>query len=166
MMTIKTRGTKRVILARFELGLCKAVPEIVMGKVDGPRCPEGASARPDRHAHALPAAAVLEELGVSLESGLDEDEALSRLSRYGANSTAPQPSRSSWELVLQEPGSGPCDLKQADRHIAEMDTSSIQSWTDESGDADTPSPAPPLCLLFPMKGRAGVIGHVSPRLWT
>ena len=73
-----------------------------MGKVDGPRCPEGASAPPDRHAHALPAAAVLEELGVSLESGLDEDEALSRLSRYGANSTDPQPSRSSWELVLHQ----------------------------------------------------------------
>jgi serine phosphatase RsbU (regulator of sigma subunit) len=67
-----------------------------------------------------------------------------------------------WELVLQEPGAGGFDLVQADRRVAEEDASSIQSWTEE-GEADSPAPAPPLCLLFPMKGKTGVIGHVHLR---
>lgn len=73
-----------------------------MRKVDGSRCPEGANAPHDKHAHALTPYAVLKELGVSMESGLDEDEALSRRRRYGANATDPRPPKSSWELVLHQ----------------------------------------------------------------
>jgi Ca2+-transporting ATPase len=73
-----------------------------MRKVDGPRCPDGASAPHDSHAHALPSSAVLEQLGVSLESGLDEDEALARRRRYGANAIEPRPPKGAWELVLHQ----------------------------------------------------------------
>jgi serine phosphatase RsbU (regulator of sigma subunit) len=69
-----------------------------------------------------------------------------------------------WELIAQdeytaarfEPG-------QAARRVTDPDASSIQSWTEACDSDDTPSPAPPLCLLFPMKGRSGVIGHVYLR---
>jgi len=45
--------------------------------------------------------------------------------------------------------------------------SDVQSWTRQAQNRDTPGPVPPLCLLFPMKGRGGIIGHVfvqRPRL--
>jgi len=69
-----------------------------------------------------------------------------------------------WELVLQDgaPASG-FDLERIDGRIADPDASSIQSWTEEVNSVETPSPSPPLCLLFPMRGRAGVIGHVYLR---
>jgi serine phosphatase RsbU (regulator of sigma subunit) len=69
-----------------------------------------------------------------------------------------------WELVVQDaPPAADFDLEQVDQRVAEEDASSIQSWTEETAGEETPSPEPPLCLLFPMKGRAGVIGHVYVR---
>jgi serine phosphatase RsbU (regulator of sigma subunit) len=61
-----------------------------------------------------------------------------------------------WELVLHDefplpPG---FDLEEVDRRVGEQDSSSIQTWTEGSG---------PVSLLFPMKGRAGIIGHIYLR---
>jgi serine phosphatase RsbU (regulator of sigma subunit) len=66
-----------------------------------------------------------------------------------------------WEIVQTE--SGNLALKHLDEagQRASEDHSSFQSWTPvREGDGDTPSPVPPTCLLFPMKGRSGIIGHV------
>jgi serine phosphatase RsbU (regulator of sigma subunit) len=70
-----------------------------------------------------------------------------------------------WELVQHDERSLPpgFDLEQVDRRLSDSDASSVQSWTEEGPDEETPHPAPPLCLLFPMKGRAGILGHVYVR---
>ena len=73
-----------------------------MRKVEAPRCPDDAGVPGDNQAHALPPAAVLDALDVSLENGLDEDEALSRRRRHGTNETVPRPPKSPWELVLHQ----------------------------------------------------------------
>jgi hypothetical protein len=38
--------------------------------------------------------------------------------------------------------------------------SDIQSWVDGCDKEQTPNPVSPYCILFPMKGRSGIIGHV------
>jgi serine phosphatase RsbU (regulator of sigma subunit) len=67
-----------------------------------------------------------------------------------------------WDVILcPEGGPGePCLEEATERARAEE--SDVQRWTRAAagGEADTPAPAPPLCLLFPMKGRSGIIGHV------
>lgn len=67
-----------------------------------------------------------------------------------------------WEIVQgDEPNTVlKGQLHDADEKVAE-DHSTLHMWT-PAGDAegDTPQPSPPLCLLFPMRGRAGYIGHV------
>jgi serine phosphatase RsbU (regulator of sigma subunit) len=72
-----------------------------------------------------------------------------------------------WELVLHDDSPLPpgFDLEEVDRRVSEQDSSSIQTWTEGEGLAaeSTPCPAPPLSLLFPMKGRAGIIGHIYLR---
>jgi serine phosphatase RsbU (regulator of sigma subunit) len=69
-----------------------------------------------------------------------------------------------WELVVQEPSAGGgVDLERVDQRVTDPDASSIQSWVEEPATEETPTPAPPLCLLFPMRGRACVIGHVYLR---
>ena len=53
-------------------------------------------------------------------------------------------------------------IAEAEQKVSE-DHSSFQSWTPlrtKASGEDTPSPTPPLCLLFPMKGRNGILGHV------
>ena len=51
-------------------------------------------------------------------------------------------------------------IAEAEQKVSE-DHSSFQSWTPlRANSEDTPSPTPPLCLLFPMKGRSGILGHV------
>lgn len=67
-----------------------------------------------------------------------------------------------WELVQVPEGSAEMKLHlhEADKRVAE-DHSSIQTWSPcPAGNGETPSPSPPQCLLFPMRGRPGVIGHV------
>jgi Ca2+-transporting ATPase len=73
-----------------------------MSEVEAPRCPDDAGVPGGNQAHALPPSAVLASLGVSLESGLDDNEALSRQRRYGQNATEPRPQKSAWELVLHQ----------------------------------------------------------------
>jgi serine phosphatase RsbU (regulator of sigma subunit) len=51
-------------------------------------------------------------------------------------------------------------INEAEDKVSE-DHSSFQAWTPfRPSNEDTPSPTPPLCLLFPMKGRSGILGHV------
>jgi serine phosphatase RsbU (regulator of sigma subunit)/pSer/pThr/pTyr-binding forkhead associated (FHA) protein len=66
-----------------------------------------------------------------------------------------------WQTVLgakegssPEP-SGP-ELMQ--RLMAE--DSEVKTWMPESGPNDTPRPCVPTCLLFPMKGRGTILGHL------
>jgi serine phosphatase RsbU (regulator of sigma subunit) len=65
-----------------------------------------------------------------------------------------------WDVILCPDGDAdePC-LKDADLRVQSED-SDVQCWSGETLDVDTPGPVPPLSLLFPMKGRSGVIGHV------
>lgn len=73
-----------------------------------------------------------------------------------------------WEIILTEDQQAELKshLEDADQKVAE-DHSSFHSWVpgaDQKGQGDkqneTPTPTPPTCLLFPMKGRTGIIGHV------
>jgi serine phosphatase RsbU (regulator of sigma subunit) len=66
-----------------------------------------------------------------------------------------------WEIVLGDnPDPALPQLEEADAKVAE-DHSSFHTWTAPNGsNGDTPSPSPPLCMLYPMKGRSGLIGHV------
>jgi serine phosphatase RsbU (regulator of sigma subunit) len=76
-----------------------------------------------------------------------------------------------WEVVLSDqPENGADDhsLEEAGRRASEED-SDLQSWIAESsagrGAAKAPEGAP-LCMLFPIKGRSSILGHVliqSPR---
>ncbi|HJT79372.1 MAG TPA: SpoIIE family protein phosphatase [Gemmataceae bacterium] len=68
-----------------------------------------------------------------------------------------------WEVVCDQagaPAAQPC-LAEADQHVGE-DDSSVLTWG-AAANGDAASPLPPLCLLFPIKGRSAVIGHVFVR---
>ncbi len=67
-----------------------------------------------------------------------------------------------WEVLLGERTVGnahPTEMDEADKRVR-ADDSEVQMWNPAGRDGDTPSPATLLCLLFPMKGRSGIIGHV------
>ncbi len=72
-----------------------------------------------------------------------------------------------WDVILCPEGeSSETRLEEASART-EAEESEIQCWAPQSDESDTPGPVPPLCLLFPMKGRSGIIGHVyvyRPRL--
>jgi hypothetical protein len=62
-----------------------------------------------------------------------------------------------WELTLPDQGANPpCCLHDADRYLQGED-SDVRVWDLQGAPA---SPLPPVCLLFPIKGRAHVLGHV------
>ena len=66
-----------------------------------------------------------------------------------------------WEIVSapeRERGS-PLSLEDANRHLKE-DNPAVVSWRQAGPDDETPTGTPPLCLLFPLRGRDGGIGHV------
>ena len=67
--------------------------------------------------------------------------------------------RYNW-VVVAGPGARPDDsfLNDALRHAS--DESEIKAWTPQRSNGSTPGSVPPLSLLFPMKGRSGVIGQV------
>jgi serine phosphatase RsbU (regulator of sigma subunit) len=83
-----------------------------------------------------------------------------------ANAPGP-PGRYHWDVILTpESGAGEPCLEEASARVQSED-SDVQSWSRQVPEGDTPGPVPPLCLLFPMKGRSGIIGHVylhRPRL--
>jgi hypothetical protein len=67
-----------------------------------------------------------------------------------------------WEVIRRADGQGAAEplLGQAEEHLSEAE-SQVQSWTQPGERAgDVPTVEPSQCLLFPMKGRSGVIGHV------
>jgi serine phosphatase RsbU (regulator of sigma subunit) len=72
-----------------------------------------------------------------------------------------------WDVILgPERECGEPRLEEASART-QAEESDIQCWAGECSDSDTPGPVPALCLLFPMKGRSGIIGHVyvhRPRL--
>lgn len=68
----------------------------------------------------------------------------------------------SWEIVQTEEGEAELrpQLREADEKVAE-DHSSFHSWIPgKTSSAETPAPDKSTCLLFPIKGRASIIGHV------
>jgi serine phosphatase RsbU (regulator of sigma subunit) len=70
-----------------------------------------------------------------------------------------------WDVILCPDGE--LSLEEASSR-ARSEDSEVQCWTrPPTTDGDTPGPVPPLCVLFPMKGRSGIIGHAylcRPRL--
>jgi serine phosphatase RsbU (regulator of sigma subunit) len=78
---------------------------------------------------------------------------------------APGPrDRYRWDVILCAEGEPLLDDASS---RAQGDDSDVQCWSRPVPDGDTPGPVPPLCVLFPMKGRSGIIGHVyvhRPRL--
>jgi serine phosphatase RsbU (regulator of sigma subunit) len=103
----------------------------------------------------------------------DPPQVLERLAREFRRICQPQllaiglarPKGYTWEVVLgEDSGSGiQPSLDDASNHLLEEDSSAILSWTTSPPEIETPTPSPPACLLFPMKGRAGRIGHVYVR---
>jgi serine phosphatase RsbU (regulator of sigma subunit) len=70
-----------------------------------------------------------------------------------------------WDLVLsgETNNQSSLDLEEADRRISEESISSVQAWLPGHANAPTDAPGAPnraLNLLLPMKGRAGIVGHV------
>jgi sigma-B regulation protein RsbU (phosphoserine phosphatase) len=70
-----------------------------------------------------------------------------------------------WDLVFAEEtyAQSSLDLQEADRRISEENISSVQAWLPGHSSAPTDGPNTPsraLNLLLPMKGRAGIVGHV------
>jgi hypothetical protein len=70
-----------------------------------------------------------------------------------------------WALVLSDDATerSSFELDEADRRITEEDSSSVQAWVPgHSSPANDPAnfPTGSLNLLLPMKGRAGIVGHV------
>jgi sigma-B regulation protein RsbU (phosphoserine phosphatase) len=75
------------------------------------------------------------------------------------------PERYSWELIQDSDGNPMTDLRLLEeaRARAAGEESGVQSWAPSTTTEEPPSAVPPLCLLFPMKGRTGIIGHVFIR---
>jgi hypothetical protein len=75
-----------------------------------------------------------------------------------------RPDGYTWEAVLDHGAAEASKpyLDEADRHIDDEE-SSVQTWAAGVTNGDTPSALPPLCLLFPIKGRTAVVGHVFVR---
>jgi phosphoserine phosphatase RsbU/P len=66
-----------------------------------------------------------------------------------------------WEIILgpqQEEGSS-LSLEDATRYAKE-NPPAVVTWRRAVPESETPSSNPPLCLLFPLRGRDGGIGHV------
>ncbi len=65
-----------------------------------------------------------------------------------------------WDVILC-PGGEPTPPHLDDAGArTQTEDSDMQCWAGRLDDHDTPGPVPPLCMLFPMKGRSGIIGHV------
>jgi sigma-B regulation protein RsbU (phosphoserine phosphatase) len=129
---------------------------------------------------AAPDPAWLEQLQVFQRNLFRLDEpghVLERLAREFQHFLQPKllavgisrPEGYTWELVLHEEAGGQesFDLEEADRKITEEGISSVQSWlpgnrekTTQIQPGEVATAAGPMSLLLPMKGRAGVVGHV------
>ncbi len=67
-----------------------------------------------------------------------------------------------WEVIASDQPFDDVDgsLQFASRLTSSDDSTDIQSWHDGVKEDDTPSPNNRYCMLFRMKGRGGIIGHV------
>jgi hypothetical protein len=112
----------------------------------------------------------LEQLQVFQRALLRVEEArqvLERLAGEFARIVQPQlvavglsgPEEYRWELTLPDQGGAPCCLREADRYVQGED-SDVRVWNLQGHNGGTSSPLPPVCLLFPIKGRVHVLGHV------
>jgi hypothetical protein len=65
-----------------------------------------------------------------------------------------------WEITVGEAGGGatPC-FREADRYLQAED-SDVRTWTMQGNNGASPAALPPVCLLFPIKGRTAILGHV------
>jgi serine phosphatase RsbU (regulator of sigma subunit) len=73
-----------------------------------------------------------------------------------------------WEVVVPEQAR-PALLMQAPELSKRLtpDESDVKTWSEQGSNGDTPCSTAPMCLLFPMKGRGTILGHVylqRPRL--
>src|SRR5213078_4366622 len=67
----------------------------------------------------------------------------------------------SWEVVSSDPSAnGVAESLQLASRLTGSEDSDVTSWHDNTPEGDTPNPASPYCVLFRMKGRSGLIGHV------
>jgi hypothetical protein len=66
-----------------------------------------------------------------------------------------------WEVTLPEKtgANAKPSLQEAAKHLQPED-SDVQMWNGEGRHGDAPGLAAPLCLLFPIKGRSTILGHV------
>jgi sigma-B regulation protein RsbU (phosphoserine phosphatase) len=65
-----------------------------------------------------------------------------------------------WQVVVCQSETGSAaGLKEADERVG-SDESGVKVWTCATQTGETPGRGPPLGLLFPMKGRSGIIGHL------
>ena len=80
-----------------------------------------------------------------------------RLVAVGLN----QPEGYTWEVISSDnPDDNVADSLQFAARLTSTGDSDVQSWHDGCKKGDTPNPDAPYCMLFKMKGRAGVLGHV------
>jgi pSer/pThr/pTyr-binding forkhead associated (FHA) protein len=65
-----------------------------------------------------------------------------------------------WEVMLSDTQTLPAALAaEAARRMGAED-SDVQTWNLPGSNGDAPGTVPPLCLLFPIKGRTAILGHV------
>ena len=80
-----------------------------------------------------------------------------RLVAVGLN----HPEGYTWEVISSsDPGASVADSLHLASRLTSNSDSDVQSWHDGCKKGDTPNPAAPSCMLFRMKGRGGVLGHV------
>lgn len=65
-----------------------------------------------------------------------------------------------WDVSLTDQGEAAPPERLQGVDVNFTDDSSIRTWNPDGPEGETPRPSAPLCLLFPMKGRGGVLGHV------
>jgi sigma-B regulation protein RsbU (phosphoserine phosphatase) len=70
------------------------------------------------------------------------------------------PEQYRWEVLVGDGASSasPC-LREANRYL-QAEESDVRMWDLPAGNGDTPPTVPPICLLFPIKGRTTILGHV------
>ncbi len=72
----------------------------------------------------------------------------------------PGPEGYNWQVVVCQTENGSAaGLKEANERVG-SDESGITVWTRSTPKSDPTTRVPPLGLLFPMKGRSGIIGHL------
>jgi len=69
-----------------------------------------------------------------------------------------KPDGYTWDIVRARNGMN-APLKEADRHVIE-DPSSFLSWNARASMSGSKSDNPSACMLFPIKGRNHIVGHV------